>query len=62
MSGAGTKPGGGYYLVEGGGIPRIDVIGYSQRVDWDTLLQRLRRITAAQADTTPRNSPPDKQP
>lgn len=36
----------GYYLVKGGGLPRIDVIGYNPRLDWNVLLQRLRRITA----------------
>lgn len=35
----------GYYLVKGGGLPRIDVIGYNPRLDWNVLLQRLRRIT-----------------
>ncbi|NIR30776.1 MAG: hypothetical protein GWN84_15965 [Gammaproteobacteria bacterium] len=35
----------GYYIVEGGGIPRIDVIGYNRRVDWDTLVERLERVT-----------------
>lgn len=35
----------GYYIVKGGGIPRIDVIGYNQRVDWDVLLRRLKRVT-----------------
>ncbi|MCP5418922.1 MAG: hypothetical protein H6970_00320 [Gammaproteobacteria bacterium] len=32
----------GYYLVEGGGLPRIDVIGYTRRVDWPELLARLK--------------------
>jgi len=31
-----------YYLVEGGGLPRIDVIGYTRRVDWQDLLNRLQ--------------------
>lgn len=34
----------GYYIVKGGGIPRIDIIGYNRQVDWDVLLQRLKRI------------------
>lgn len=34
---------GGYYLVEGRLLPpRIDVIGYNRRVDWPTLLARIR--------------------
>ncbi|GAB6041623.1 translocation/assembly module TamB domain-containing protein [Endothiovibrio diazotrophicus] len=36
---------GGYYLVKGGGLPRIDVIGYARDVDWDELIARLRSVT-----------------
>ena len=36
----------GYYIVKGGGLPRIDVIGYNPRIDWNVLLERLSRITA----------------
>jgi hypothetical protein len=43
MMGAGAAPN-GYYLVKGGGLPRIDVIGYNPRVDWSVLLERLSRI------------------
>lgn len=35
----------GYYIVKGGGLPRIDVIGYHPQVDWKVLMQRLSRIT-----------------
>ena len=35
----------GYYLVKGGGLPRIDIIGYAHRVDWDTLLERIGSVT-----------------
>ncbi|MCP5149497.1 MAG: hypothetical protein H6982_02015 [Chromatiales bacterium] len=36
---------GGYYIVRGGGWPpRIDVVGYSDRVDWKTLVERLARV------------------
>ena len=34
----------GYYLVKGGGLPRIDVIGYNPKVDWQVLVQRLQRL------------------
>ena len=37
----------GYYLVKGGGLPRIDIIGYAHRVDWDTLLDRISSVTMA---------------
>lgn len=43
MSGVGPAPDGeGYYLVEGSGLPRIDVIGYNRQVDWRELLIRLQ--------------------
>lgn len=41
MSGVGPV-GDGYYLVQGEGVPRIDVIGYNSRVDWDELILRLQ--------------------
>jgi hypothetical protein len=39
----------GYYLVKGGGLPRIDVIGYQREVDWRELIDRLK----AAAGTSP---------
>lgn len=36
---------GGYYLVKGGGLPRIDVKGFNQQVDWEVLLERLKNVT-----------------
>lgn len=36
----------GYYLIKGGGIPRIDIMGYNTRVDWHVLMERLSRITS----------------
>lgn len=38
----------GYYIVKGGGLPRINVIGYQDRVDWDVLVNRLQTITSGQ--------------
>ncbi len=35
---------GGYYLVEGAGLPRIDVIARNRNVAWKTLLARLQNI------------------
>ena len=35
----------GYYIVKGSGLPRIDVIGYNTRINWDVLLERLSRIS-----------------
>lgn len=36
----------GYAIVTGGGLPRLEVIGYNTRVDWSVLLERLQRIAA----------------
>jgi hypothetical protein len=40
---------GGYYLVKGGGLPRIDVIGSARRVDWRTLVSSLKELPNSQA-------------
>jgi len=50
MLGIGPAPGvdGGFYLVEGSGLPRIDVIAYNRLVDWADLLARLK--AAAQSE------------
>jgi len=37
----------GYYLVKGGGIPRIDIIGFNRSTNWDILLDRLIHISDA---------------
>ena len=39
----------GYYLVKGRLIPpRLDVIGYADRVNWDTLIAQIMAVTAQQ--------------
>ena len=43
-SGVADRPDGGFVLVQGGGLPRIDVIGYNRRVDWPELVARLAAI------------------
>jgi len=35
---------GGYYLVKGAGLPRVDVIGRNHKVAWKDLLARLQSI------------------
>jgi hypothetical protein len=45
MSGVAPAPNGNYYLVKGKGLPRIDVIGSSRRVDWPRLVQQLIAVT-----------------
>lgn len=37
----------GYAIITGGGLPRIDVIGYNPRVDWNVLMERLKRISSS---------------
>ncbi len=49
---AGVSPGtrrddGGFVIVEGRGIPALDVVGYNRRVDWTVLLGRLSRVIGA---------------
>ncbi len=39
----------GYYIIKGGGLPRIDIIGYNKEVDWQTLLTRLKRVMHLQS-------------
>ncbi len=41
MSGAAPAPGGGYYLVAGSGLPRLDIIGIVRRVDWQRLIGQV---------------------
>lgn len=38
----------GYAIITGGGLPRIDVIGYNPSVDWNVLMDRLKRITTSE--------------
>lgn len=42
----------GYAIITGGGLPRIDVIGYNPRVDWNVLMERLKRITTSEASVS----------
>jgi hypothetical protein len=41
MSGAGSAPDGGYYLIQGDGVPRLDIIGNVRRVDWQRLIGQI---------------------
>lgn len=56
LSGLAPAPN-GYYIVKGGGLPRIDVIGYNRRIDWPTLTTRLARITQLERLTSPAVQP-----
>ncbi len=46
MSGVERK-GDSYYIVKGGGIPRIDVMGFQRQVNWQVLISRLKAIQSA---------------
>ena len=35
---------GAFTIVEGAGLPRLDVVGYNRSVDWPTLVERLRAV------------------
>ncbi len=37
----------GYYLVEGAGIPRIDIKGFNRHADWELLVRKLIEISNA---------------
>lgn len=41
----------GYYLVEGAGLPRIDIIGDQERVDWPVLVGRIQRAIQGRGPT-----------
>jgi hypothetical protein len=55
MSGAGPagrdQLGGGYYIVKGSGLPRIDVVGYRSQVSWSRLVRQLTEITKSGTPT-----------
>ncbi len=38
----------GYYIVVGGGLPRIDIIGFNREVDWSVLVERLVQATRSE--------------
>ena len=44
MRGVGQTGTGDYYIVEGRGLPRIDVVGRARDVDWPTLVQQLTTV------------------
>jgi hypothetical protein len=48
MDGVAPAANGNYYLVKGKGVPRIDVIGSSRRVDWPRLVEQLLAATQSE--------------
>lgn len=49
MRGLDERPTGGYTIVEGRGLPRLDVVGFRRQVDWPVLLAQLRAATRGDA-------------
>ncbi len=47
-SGVADRADDGFVLVQGGGLPQIQVIGYNRRVDWPELINRLVTIQAGE--------------
>ncbi len=47
---AGLEPhrSGGYYIVKGSLLPRIDVIGFATRVNWDGFVEQLKSATKSE--------------
>ncbi|SEP91293.1 hypothetical protein SAMN05421693_11047 [Ectothiorhodospira magna] len=41
MSGVAPAPSGGYFILQGSGVPRIQVVGFTRQVAWRDLVQRL---------------------
>ncbi len=40
----GTSNQQGFYIVKGSGIPRIDIVGFTEEVSWSVLTARLKRV------------------
>lgn len=49
MRGLGPAEDGGYYIVRGRWLPRIDIIGHNRDVSWRVLLAQLQSVTAAES-------------
>lgn len=48
MGGVATRPDGGYVILEGRALPRLDVVGHRKLVDWPLLMAQLQSITQAE--------------
>jgi hypothetical protein len=48
MSGLEPHRSGGYYIVKGRLLPRIDVIGFASRVSWDGFVAQLKSATQSE--------------
>ena len=39
-----NEVGKGFYIVKGSGVPRIDIVGFTNEVSWSVLTERLKRV------------------
>src|SRR5690606_6994488 len=46
-----SQAGNAFTIVEGAGIPRLDVVGFNRMVDWPTLVERL--VAVGKGDVAP---------
>ena len=47
----GADKGEQYVIVEGGGIPSLNIMGFNRRIDWDELISRVKSATKSGAPT-----------
>jgi hypothetical protein len=40
------NPSRSFYIVKGRGVPRIDIVGYTNQVSWPVLIARLKRVVS----------------
>ena len=38
----------GYYLVKGSGLPHLDIIGHTRKIDWDELVLRIKSASESE--------------
>lgn len=44
LDGGSGSGAGGFTIVQGSGVPRLNVVGFNRRVDWPTLVERLQAV------------------
>ncbi|MDR1848895.1 MAG: hypothetical protein LBQ75_02535 [Zoogloeaceae bacterium] len=47
----GTDRGTQYIIVQGGGIPALNIMGYNRQIDWDEFITRLKAATQSSGPT-----------
>ena len=58
MRGLGPADNGGYVIVRGRWLPRIDVVGYNRFVSWSALLEQLQSISKSPGPVINPDKPP----